>query len=97
MVHDDLDVSKDYCLEKHVGKACIHTVSVGATTVSGLEVSSSRHHLVSFKKKKGRTLISERNNPIGILDNTVSENGHLIANYRNCLKRTVTLDLKYQI
>lgn len=52
MVHDDLDVSKDYCLEKHVGKACIHTVSVGATTVSGLEVSSSRHHLVSFKKKK---------------------------------------------
>ena len=52
MVHDDLDVSKDYCLEKHVGKACIYTVSVGATTVSGLEVSSSRHHLVSFKKKK---------------------------------------------
>jgi len=56
MVHDDLDVSKDYCLEKHVGKACIYTVSVGATTVSGLEVSSSRHHLVSFKKKKRQNL-----------------------------------------
>lgn len=52
MVHDDLDVSKSYCLEKHVGKACIHTVSVGATTVRGLEVSSSRHHPISFKKKK---------------------------------------------
>ena len=86
MVHDDLDVRKGYCLEKHVGKACIHTVSVGATTVRGLEVSSSRHHPISFKKKKGRTLIYERNNPIGILDNTVSENGHLTANYRNCLK-----------
>lgn len=52
MVHDDLDVSKGYCLEKHVGKACIHTASVGATTVRGLEVSSSRHLPISFKKKK---------------------------------------------
>ena len=67
-------------------ETCIHTVSVGATTVRGLEGSSSRDHPVSFKKRKGRTLISERNNPISILDNTVSENGHLIANYRNCLK-----------
>lgn len=37
-MHDDLDVRKGYCLEKHVGKACIHTVSVGATTVRGLGI-----------------------------------------------------------
>lgn len=37
MVHDDLDVRKGYCLEKHVGETCIHTVSVKTTTVRGLE------------------------------------------------------------
>ena len=58
MVHCDLDVSKYYCLQKYVGEACTHTVSVGATTVKGLEVSSYS----IFLEKKGRALIFERDN-----------------------------------
>lgn len=41
MLHCDFNV-KSYCLEKHEGEACTHTVSVGTITVEGLEVSSSR-------------------------------------------------------